>query len=615
MSRTVQALCQDIQHLTDELATASDHAGCHDDKALACLLACCQTLLARFENAQASDGFKRMTAAMDMAKLEYMLLGESDVIWEWRADSNMLTLSPRWGTLFHAALEQPLEVWCGQLHPDDRHQVHTLCRLARDGRQFSGIECRLRDGHGHWRFVRLRGMSMGCAASTSVIGVLSDITCQRYRDPITGLGNTELLNQLLDDALRGEYPHKRALIKITMVNAPLLSGSEHFCSARALEQRIAELLQTLFPASELIGLPGFSYALVTDFHGSDAMKDFLEPLQCLLNQPLDTEIGRAWLSHVIGVVPFAAGSSVSVEELRKRARLTLSNASGTGLGCVHYYSDELQTRANRASHGEQLIRAALVNDGVLCFLQPIVSVSEGGRVVAFEALMRLRDSEGNIAMPSAFIEAAESTGLIHLLSQQLIDKALQLLVDPAFAARFGQDFIININLSRHQLKDASLVDDMMRLIQRHGADPRRVNLEITESAVLAEPLVALRNLVRLREHGITIALDDFGSGYSSLSQLCELPLDCVKIDRRFVMDLEKEPRKRHVMTSVIDLCRRLDFRVVVEGVEESSTLRTVCDMGAEQIQGFIYARPMSFPDVLSRLDAVLLPVSVQPSTA
>lgn len=611
MSRTVQALCHDIRYLADELTAGSTSP---DEKRLAHLSTCCDNLLELLGTPSIPEAVRPAPDSIPSFEYERMLLCEHDVIWHWQAQSDALTLSSRWKTLYHDDVEPSLAQWCQALHPDDRDRVQRLCHQAITTRGLSQIEFRLLDGRRQWRFVRLRTVSHEKTGVSGLTGVLSDITHERYRDPVTGLGNSNLLDQLLEDALGDTPGAHHALVKITLVNATLLSESEHFKNTRELEIRIADLLAELLPAGRLIAVPGFSYALVTAFHDQKAMERFLEPLQQMLGMPLETPTGRVWLSHVVGVVPFEAGSSDGVETLRKRARLTINNASGAGVGGIHYYSDELQTRATRASRGEQLIRAALACDGVLCFLQPIVSVNEGGRVVAFEALMRLRDGEEGIAMPGAFIEAAESTGLIHQLSQHLVDKALHILVDPAFTKRFGRDFVININLSRHQLKDAMLVDDMMRLIEKHGADPRRVNLEITESAVLAEPAIALRNLIRLREHGISIALDDFGSGYSSLSQLCELPLDCIKIDRRFVMDLEREPRKRHVMTSVIDLCRRLDFRVVVEGVEESATLKTVCDMGAEQIQGFIYARPMPSQDVLGQLDATLLPVSLHPTS-
>ncbi|GHC15404.1 hypothetical protein GCM10010082_02440 [Kushneria pakistanensis] len=610
MSRTVQTLCHDIRYLADELAAVS---GSHDEKGLAHLSTCCATLLELLQAAPAYDDPRPAPDHMALSRYERTLLCEHDVIWHWQTGSDALTLSSRWKTLYHNDPAPSLTQWCQALHPDDRERVLALCHEAATTSGVSRIECRLRDGRGQWRFVRLRSVDNHDADTPGRTGVLSDITHERYRDPVTGLGNSDLLDQLLEDALQKPHGTRHALVKITMVNATLLSESEHFNNTRELETRLAALLGELLPADRLIALPGFSYALVVPFEDQQALQGFLAPLQQMLGMPLETPTGRVWLSYVVGVVPFDASSDMQVETLRKQARLTVNNASCTGVGGIHYYSDELQERARRASRGEQLIRDALACNGVLCYLQPIVSVREGGRVVAFEALMRLRDGEEGIAMPGAFIEAAESTGLIHQLSQQLIDKALYILVDPAFTARFGQEFVININLSRHQLKDAMLVDDMLRLINKHGADPRRVNLEITESAVLAEPALALRNLVRLREHGISIALDDFGSGYSSLSQLCELPLDCIKIDRRFVMDLEHEPRKRHVMTSVIDLCRRLEFRVVVEGVEESATLKTVCDMGAEQIQGFIYARPMACQDVPDRLNATLLPLSKQPA--
>ncbi|MFC0268062.1 EAL domain-containing protein [Kushneria aurantia] len=595
--------------MTDELTAVLESDSNDARTELTAMLVRCSSLLDRLEQA---DGHPPDEPA-GSDTLERLLVGESDVSWEWNPRHDRLVMSPQWCALYHYdndALEQTIEQWCERVYPADSHLVRRLCHNALSGEGLQCVALRLRDGNGSWRCVALRALGVRGEKSGRpiVVGVLNDITDQQFRDSQTGFGNAELLEQLIEDGLLAEPHQQHALIKISMVNALMLVESNHFATTCDLQRHIAAMLRGLLPDAELIALPDFNYALVLRVSTPDTLEQYLDPLTRALNRPLETRMGRVWLSHVIGVVRFAADCGLSIEEVRKRARMALHSARDAGVGSVHHYDELLQERVNRASRGEQLIRAALANDGVLCFLQPIVSLSRQGRVVAFEALMRLADGEGNIANPGVFIEAAESTGLIHMLSQQLIDKALLLLKDDAFAERFGSDFVININLSRQQLKDPALVDNIMGMIGHHEVDPRRVSLEITESAVLAEPTLAQRHLTRLREAGVCVALDDFGSGYSSLSQLCELPLDCVKIDRRFVMDLEHDSRKRHVMTAVLDLCRRLSFDVVVEGVEEAGTLEAVRRMGAEQIQGFIYARPMSSPDVLSRLQSNLQPL-------
>lgn len=613
----MQALSQGqyARQLASELALVLEKDSEGEGQGLETALERCRMLLDCLE--QCSGEARGPLYADAGMHLKSLLMGDDDVLWEWSPDRGEISLCPRWRTFYrYSELQQPLASWCEYVHPADREAVHTLCRnaRAREGMQF--VECRLRAGDGQWRYVRLRAVGVRSKAhlvadekpqEPIVTGVLSDVTRERFYDPVTGLGNTRLLNQMIEDALNATPNTNFTLFKLSIVNATLLGESDHFTDTYELEARIAELLSSLLAQATPLALPNFCYAFLVNAEDK-TFERYQEVLTRVLQQPLKTRKGRVWLSHVIGATSFEAGASLSAECIRRRARLALGSAMEEGVGSARHYDDAMHARANRASDGEQLIRSALASDGVLCFLQPIVSLREGGRVVAFEALMRLRDEAGNIATPGAFIQAAEDTGLIHLLSQELIDKALGFLSDPAFAERFGHDFTININLSRQQLKDVALVDDMLRMVKKHGADPARVNLEITESAVLAEPLVAHRNLTRLRDTGICVALDDFGTGYSSLSQLCELPLDCVKIDRRFVMDLERDPRKRHVMSSMLDLCRRLSFRVVIEGVEESATLKTVSDMGAEQIQGFIFARPMSPEEVLASLKPMLEPL-------
>lgn len=605
----MQALCQDARQLARELASVLEKDSERGDRELRAALNRCHNLVDCLEQ-RSVDG-RALPSADTSTPLQSLLLSDDDVLWEWCPVRDEISLCSRWRTFYHdSELKKPLARWCECVHPADREAVNTLCRnaRAREGVQF--IECRLRTGDGQWRYVRLRavGISADGAQQESVVtGVLSDVTRERFHEPVTGLGNARLLDQMLEDALNAAPNATFSLFKLNVVNATLLSESDHFADTHELETRIAELLSSLLPQATPIALPNFCYAFLVDAEAK-TLERYQEILTRALQKPLETRMGRVWLSHVIGATSFEAGAELNVECIRRRARLALGSALEAGVGSVCHYDDTMHWRANRASDGEQLIRSALASDGVLCFLQPIVSLREGGRVIAFEALMRLRDEAGNIATPGAFIQAAEDTGLIHLLSQELIDKALGFLSDPAFAERFGHEFTININLSRQQLKDASLVDDMLRMVKKHRADPGRINLEITESALLAEPMVAHSNLTRLRDTGICVALDDFGTGYSSLSQLCELPLDCVKIDRRFVMDLERDPRKRHVMSSMLDLCRRLSFRVVIEGVEESATLKAVSDMGAEQIQGFIFARPMASCDVLSTLKPMLMPL-------
>lgn len=411
-----------------------------------------------------------------------------------------------------------------------------------------------------------------------------------------------LLDQRLEEALAVVPARRHALVKIALTNAHALFASGAVAVSDEAFKGLVGMMRYRLPFDvSLSVLPEYVFALLMEAQSEAEVRAKLRPLEEVLAAPLDTARGTVWLSHAIGVAMFNSTARLTPEELRARARLALHEACRQGVGSVSFYRRALSHRARRASRGEQLIRAALSEDGVLCFLQPIVDLREGERVVAFEALMRLRDAERNVFEPANFIEVAESTALIDALSQRLTEQALRVLGDACFARRFGRRFSVNVNLSRQQLLDAELAERLLATVARQGVDARRLQIEVTESSVLAEPHAACRNLQRLRAAGIRVALDDFGSGYSALAQLCDLPLDSVKIDRGLVRGVEREPRKRHVLAAVIALCKRLGFGVVVEGVENHSALAAVRELGAEQVQGFIYSRPISIEATLVSL--------------
>ena len=270
-----------------------------------------------------------------------------------------------------------------------------------------------------------------------------------------------------------------------------------------------------------------------------------------------------WLSHVSGVAIVNLHEANSADEWRRQARLALASARQSDVGTRCYYSESLRQWERYQGRAEQMIRGALANRGVCCYLQPIVDIV-AGTARGFEALMRLEDPAEGLINPGAFVEVAERTGLIAPLWEMLMEQALPVLKDPGMRERFGETFLISVNLSPRQLMDSRLLELMLAACARHGVAQSRLQVEVTESAVLSDPVRASRMLERMRAAGIQVAMDDFGSGYSSLAQLTSLPLDTVKIDRSLVLDVSTLPRKQHVLAAVVALCQRLEHGVVVE---------------------------------------------------
>jgi|GEM_PF-606750 len=531
-------------------------------------------------------------------RLNLVLTATNDGVWEWDIDSGRITLSQRWSSMLglpYTEEDRGLDEWLSRIHDDDRVQVERALYQHLDGLTTSvKVEYRIRDARGAWRMVLCRGLCQRNAngAAVRMAGTQTDTTEQRLGDPLTLLPNGAYLDLLLQERLLRSPLLPMALVNFQLLNVAALfdgvAGDTAVAALRGLVQRIRRQLPSHVA---LIALPEHTFAMIFDTDAIEQLNDALKPLEALLAQPVEIDGQQVWLSHVSGVAALDPAEPVSVDEWRHRSRLALVNARLSDVGTRYYYSEAMRHWERQNSHVEQLIRGALATRGVRCFVQPIVN-SSTGEIRCFEALMRLYEPDEGIIVPSRFIDMAKHSGLITPLWEMLMEQALPMLNDGAIRQCFGDTFLLSVNLSTRQLMDPKLVDIMIALSLRHGVPCHRLQIEVTETSVLSDPIKAFRTLDRMRAAGISVALDDFGSGYSSLGQLTSMPIDTVKIDRELVMDIISQSRKRHVLSAVVALCQRLDYRIVVEGVEERDTLDILREWGVTDIQGYIYSRPL-----------------------
>ncbi|KFF47570.1 hypothetical protein GY26_19735 [Gammaproteobacteria bacterium MFB021] len=544
-------------------------------------------------------------------RLNLILSATNDGVWEWEIDAGHVTLSPRWARMLgqeSAEIRQSFEMWLGLIHPADRSTVEHAFYRHLDGLSDAvDIEYRVRNARGAWRMMLCRGLCQRDERGRALrmAGTLSDTTEQRLSDPLTGLPNGAYLDLLMQEKLGGLPRPPLSLVKFQLLNvAQLFDGVAVERAIAALRKRVQALRQRLPARVALMALPEHTFAMVLELDAVAELDRVLEPVEALLAEPVEIEGRLVWLSHVSGVAIVSLHEAISADEWRRQARLALASARQSDIGTRCYYSESLRQWERHQGRAEQMIRGALANRGVCCFLQPIVDIV-AGTARGFEALMRLEDPVEGLVNPGAFVEVAERTGLIAPLWEMLMDQALPVLKDPGMRERFGETFLISINLSPRQLMDSRLLELMLAACARHGVAQSRLQVEVTESAVLSDPARASRMLERMREAGIQVAMDDFGSGYSSLAQLTSLPLDTVKIDRSLVLDVSTLPRKQHVLAAVVALCQRLEHGVVVEGVEDWETVRLLRQWGVREIQGFFYARPMPMAQLIKQFELPL----------
>lgn len=289
----------------------------------------------------------------------------------------------------------------------------------------------------------------------------------------------------------------------------------------------------------------------------------------------------------IGVAQYPTHAE-SIEGLMRAAKIALEGTSHIE-GCIALYRAEVDPYSERRlTLMAELDQAIEHNHLYLCF-QPILDL-QSRQLVSLEALVRWTHPTHGEISPGEFVPLAEQSGNIGKLTQWVLEEGLRKLVQLGEAgfAEVG----VSLNLSVIDLESAHFADRLLKLLEDTGASARRLTLELTETAVMKDPQLALAVLRSLSQHGIAIALDDFGTGYSSLTYLRELPLSKIKIDRAFTRALEHSEDARVIVNTILTMCHTLGYEVVAEGVENEAAARWLDDMGCDQLQGFWLGRPM-----------------------
>jgi EAL domain-containing protein (putative c-di-GMP-specific phosphodiesterase class I) len=270
-------------------------------------------------------------------------------------------------------------------------------------------------------------------------------------------------------------------------------------------------------------------------------------------------------------------------------------------GDINDSLEEIRSLAFNRINSERQMRDGLTAEQFEMHYQPIVSM-ESGQITGFEALMRLRKSEGKFVSPVEFIPLAEETGLIVELGRLAISDSLRDykgLADAMATAYPGAPPpFMSINVSGMQLSDVSEINQMAGFIGRSGVDPACIKLEITETLMVENFSLAKEALEMLKVLGVSLAIDDFGTGYSSLSYLHQFPLDTLKIDRIFVINMDKNEGSRRIVHSIANLALALEMNIVAEGIEDAEQLSALRELGCQYGQGYHMSRPLPLEDLL-----------------
>jgi len=416
------------------------------------------------------------------------------------------------------------------------------------------------------------------------------------QDPLTGLAN----RYSFDQSLRAAIPRTRrynlnlALLLLDLDNFKLINDSHgHDVGDQLLRIVAHRLMEVTRDGDILCRLGGDEFAVLAFQIGhDDSVHQLSERLLGAASRPV--EVGGAVLpmSASIGIA-LCPDNTSDADELFKCADLAMYRAKRGGRNQAHYFSEDLHRQVMRRVQTERDLRTALSRGEFEVFYQPQVSAANGGPFGA-EALIRWHHPERGLLAPGEFLDIAEDTGLIEPIGAWVLETACADIV----SGRLGDlPRRVAVNLSAQQLRSPELLGKVRTLRDGLSACGGVLELEITESVLIADIVQSQAILGAIAELGVGIAIDDFGTGYSSLSYLKQLPIDTLKVDKSFLDQVPEGEKDKRLLRAMIQMARNMGFRVVVEGVETRQQADVCRDYGADAIQGYFFARPVSLPDL------------------
>ncbi len=419
---------------------------------------------------------------------------------------------------------------------------------------------------------------------------------QALHDPLTGLANRALLLDVLGRSLATRRDAGPAVLFIDLDRFKLINDSLGHRAGDELLVAVAHRLSAVARPSDLIArLGGDEFVLVLD-----DVADPSEPVRVAnrireaLAEPILIGSTEVVTTGSIGIA-MALGPAADADGLLRDADAAMYLAKANGRNRCEIFDKALRTQATQKLQMETALRRALEIGGLEVHYQPELDL-ETGVIVGVEALVRWNHpTEGPLAA-WAFIELAEETGIILDLGAWVLTEACR-QAGRWRIERPDQPLTLRVNLSGKQFAQADLVQQVVAAMEAGNIEPSSLCLEITETALMADPAMGLRVLNDLRALGIELAIDDFGTGYSSLAYLKRFPVDVLKIDRSFVDGLGDDPDDTAIATAIISLARSMGMRVVAEGVETQRQLDELRRLGCDHAQGFLFARP-AHPDTV-----------------
>lgn len=547
---------------------------------------------------------------------ELAVSGTNDGIWDWNIAADVARFSARWKNMLGFSEDDPqlsntIDDWQSRIHPDDKAAVlETLDAYFAGDEEFFLSEHRLQHKSGDYIWVQVRGKAQRSETDGVVrmAGSLTDITArknqedaiqhQALHDSLTGLPNRSLYMDRLQQAIRAAEREQKpfAVMMMDLNKFKWINDTLGHHVGDLVLQEVAVRIKSTLRASDTISRFGGDEFLIL-LPGDDANKviHVVDKIRHAFETNLIIEGNSLNIEGSIGISIYP-DHGTDAHTLIKRADVAMYAAKNSDIGYALYDSQNDLNSPNRLVLAGQL-RKSIENDELVLHYQPKVSLRTGA-VYGVEALVRWRHPHLGMLYPNDFIPLAEGSGLITPLTFWVLDAALR---QHHQWRQAGVELVIAANLSARNLQDMDLPAKVAARLSAWHVSPQWLELEITESAIMGDPVRAQKILSQLDDMGVQLTIDDFGTGYSSLAYLKQLPVDEIKIDRSFVMDMLQDGSNRTIVQSTIDLGHNLGLKVVAEGVEDQECWNLLRSQGCDSAQGYYISRPMPGEEMLTWL--------------
>ena len=460
---------------------------------------------------------------------------------------------------------------------------------------------RRKNGETYPQWLQVSAVYNDAGQLTHYVGMFSDLTARREAeervqflsnfDKLTGFANRNQFRERLHKALTLARLNREevALLFIDLDRfRPINDSLGHEVGDRLLSLAAERLRSLDLDEEALARVGGDEFTVIVDVRDPGRLEQLANQIINTMKKPFLFDQHELLLGASIGISLFP-DTAKNVQAMVNQADLAMHQAKRAGGNTFQFYSGDMRVASVEQLALETSLRKAIFKNEFVVYYQPKMELAND-RIMAVEALVRWQHPTMGLLPPKDFIPLAEETGLINAIGELVLERSCRQ------AMQWHQcghgEIAVSVNLSAHQFRKGNLLEIVDRVLETTQLPPRLLELELTESLIMEDLDANVALLQQLRTRGISLSLDDFGTGYSSLNYLKRFPVDTLKIDRTFVMDLDKNPEDAAITRAIIEMAHSLNMWVVAEGVETDQHLEILRLMGCDSIQGFLISKPV-----------------------